>query len=88
MEDSPKNWPGKFIAGVAIWLFCQLFVSIWWASNVTTRLEQIESGMLQTNEISERLIRVETQLTSLNDVMCQLRVEVKELRRSRGYNGD
>lgn len=76
----------KILNGIAVWMICQLFVAIWWASNLTTRLEQIEENMIQTSEISERLIRVETQLTNMGDVLCSLRAELKELRTARAHH--
>jgi hypothetical protein len=76
---------GRITTVVAGWLVCQLFVSIWWASNVSTRLDTIEHSMEQTTEVTERLARVETQLTSLCETLASLRVELVELRKQVGY---
>lgn len=78
---SPEGFAGKFLTGVSVWLICQLFVSIWWASNVTTRLDQIETNMVRSTEISDRLIKVETQLQNLSDILCSLQTELRESRK-------
>jgi hypothetical protein len=84
-RDNENISIGKVGTAVIGWLICQLFVSIWWASNVSTRLDQIEANMVQSSEISERLTRVETQLTSLCETLSLLRGELAEMRKQVGY---
>jgi hypothetical protein len=90
MSDEQSNNginPGRIATVVTGWLVCQLFVSIWWASNVSTRLDQIEHNMVASSEISERLTRVETQLTSLCETLALLRAELADMRKQVGYRG-
>lgn len=70
-------------AGIATWLIIQLLGSVWWASSVTTRVDQIEVNMIRGTEISERLACVETQLKNLNSVIGSLSDELRDLRRTK-----
>lgn len=74
----------KVLAGVAIWIVCQFFVGVWWASNLSTRVEMLEANQVQSHVITERLTRVEVQLQTVCESLAALRVELKELRRGGG----
>jgi len=55
---------------------------------MTTRLTQIESNMGQTSEIALKLAKMEERLASQNDILCQIRTEMQELRKMKRYGGE
>jgi hypothetical protein len=83
--DADQSWhldkrvPIALIAGMCI-QFCSI---VWWVSQMTQRVDNLEAANSNITDVQTRLIRVEVQLTGLDVTMNRIDRRVEKLDDSR-----
>lgn len=61
-------------------IFVQTAGAFWWASNITSRVDSLEKKQDSTTLLADRVLRLEVKLESSNQILEEIR---DELRRNR-----
>ena len=63
-EEQRREWhlDRKVTVGLIVALVMHAGTSIWWASDLTSRVKQIEQDQREASDMPERITRVETQV--------------------------
>ena len=73
-SDMTKSWhlERKIPLGVIVILSVHTCGAIWYASNLASRVSQIESSLRDYKQVNERLARVEEQTVGIKESMLRI----------------
>ena len=68
-EEMKREWhlDRRVTLGLIVALLVHAGTSIWWASDLTTRVKQIEQDQRGASQVPQRMTRVETQVDGVRE---------------------
>lgn len=78
-QDEDRHWhlDRRVPIALIMTIVIQTAGMVWWASNLSTRVEQLERQHAAIQPQAERIIRLETQLEAIRDGIAELKLMIR-----------